>query len=336
MKNYFLVGFIFLGFLSAIFFINFFNEINDHLLLSNIAATEKFLMYKYIKLYGLNKNLKEGDRNLQVKFLQQILRNEIDNSLKLTGYFGKKTKAALLDFQKKHNLATTGFVDNETLALLNNYYLNIICPVPNKDFPDYFLFPVAKNNSLPEDYVPPDLVNITYKVYTNGIVCLRKEAADAFLKMFNDALKENLKIIAVSGFRLHTIQDYLYSNYIQRYGRKGIDLIAKAGHSEHQLGTAIDLDSGSNRYFLTSAFERTKEGRWLLKNAWRYGFVLSYPKGKKHITGYDYEPWHFRYVGVEHAQNIKNQNITLVEYLKNLKDNSAVNNFNNTEVTNQD
>lgn len=331
MRKYFLIVFILIVFFSLIFSFKFFNVINNNLLLSNIVEAEKFLMYKYMKLNALNQHLKEGDRNLQVKFLQYILQNEVDNSLELTGYFGKKTKNALLDFQKKHNLKTSGFVDQETLILLNNYYLNIICPVPNKDFPDYFLFPVTQGNSLPEDYAPPDLVNITNKVYANGIICLRKEAADAFLKMWHDALKENLKIIVVSGFRPYAIQDYLYSNYIKIYGIKSIDLIAKAGHSEHQLGTTVDLGSASNRYFLNVSFEKTKEGRWLLDNSWKYGFVLSYPKNKKHLTGYDYEPWHFRYVGVEHAKNIKNENITLIEYLRKLNNNSSVHSNDNNK-----
>ena len=87
---------------------------------------------------------------------------------------------------------------------------------------------------------------------------------------------------------------------------------AKPGHSEHQTGLAVDVEGENKDY---DNFEDTKEFIWMKNNAHRFGFILRYPKGKEHITGFKYEPWHYRYVGIETATKIFKQNITLEEYL---------------------
>lgn len=136
--------------------------------------------------------------------------------------------------------------------------------------------------------------------------------------MLKEADGLGLRIVVISGYRQPEIQEFLYQRYRKVFGRKALDIIARSGHSEHQLGTAVDLDSWQNFTRLGKRFESTPEGRWLLENSWKYGFILSYPKGKKKITGYDYEPWHYRYVGKEHAKKIKEMDITLIEYLESL------------------
>lgn len=152
-----------------------------------------------------------------------------------------------------------------------------------------------KTYSLPSDYNPGDLT---------------PECDTAYMKMKNAAAADGISIFIVSGFRSYATQDSLYSRYCASDGKAEADTYsARPGHSEHQTGLAMDLNS------LSSSFADTPEGKWLAANAWKYGFILRYPSDKVGITGYIYEPWHFRYVGTEHAQAIYESGLCLEEYL---------------------
>jgi LAS superfamily LD-carboxypeptidase LdcB len=300
-----------------IIFYNFgFFEDLAYLNLASISQREAHFLYTYAKNFGINRELKKGDSGKDVKILQNILKKEVNEELPITGNFGDKTEKSLIKFQKKYNLTPTGYLNEETLNKINELYYKLLCPSPEKDYPDFLLYPVSKKNPLPLDYIPPDLTNITDKVSSVGIICLRKEAAENLLTMLNDAKREGLNIIVVSGFRRPEIQKFLYYSYIKVYGKKALDVIAQAGHSEHQLGTAVDLDSKTYQTKLTTIFEKTPEGKWLKENSWKYGFVMSYPKNTKKITGYDYEPWHFRYIGKEHAAIVANLDLIPFQYLE--------------------
>jgi LAS superfamily LD-carboxypeptidase LdcB len=298
-------------------FYNFgFFEDLAYLNLASISQIEAHFLYTYAKNFGISRSLKKGDSGKDVKILQNILKIEVNKKLPITGIFADKTEKSLIKFQKKYNLTPTGYLDEEALNKINELYYKLLCPSQEKDYPDFLLYPVSKKNPLPLDYVPPDLINITNQVSSAGIICLRKEAAESLITMLNDAKKEGLDIIVISGFRRPEIQKFLYYSYIKVYGKKALDVIAKAGHSEHQLGTAVDLDSKTYQAKLTTIFEKTPEGRWLKENSWKYGFVMSYPKTAKKITGYDYEPWHFRYIGKEHAAIVANLNLIPYQYLE--------------------
>jgi D-alanyl-D-alanine carboxypeptidase len=121
----------------------------------------------------------------------------------------------------------------------------------------------------------------------------------------------------VSAHRSYGQQSTLYQREVQRYGVQQARLqVARPGHSEHQLGTTIDFGSaGTSVKPWSSDFAKTPAGSWLKKNGWKYGFVMSYPKGKKSLTCYKYEPWHWRYVGREMAANMHGTGLTLREYL---------------------
>jgi LAS superfamily LD-carboxypeptidase LdcB len=294
---------------------SFFEDL-AYLNLASISQREAHFLYAYAKNFGINRSLKKGDSGRDVKILQNILKMEVDKKLPITGIFADKTEKSLIKFQKKYNLTPTGYLDEETLNKINELYYKLLCPSPEKDYPDFLLYPVSKKNPLPLDYIPPDLINITNQVSSVGIICLRKEAAKSLITMLNDAKKEGLDIIVISGFRRPEIQKFLYYSYIRVYGKKALDIIAQAGHSEHQLGTAVDLDSKTYQTKLTSRFEETPEGKWLKENSWKYGFVMSYPRAAKEITGYDYEPWHFRYIGKEHAAIVANLNLIPNQYLQ--------------------
>lgn len=153
-----------------------------------------------------------------------------------------------------------------------------------------------KTYSLPSTYAPGDLLS---------------EFTIAFTKMKKDAEAEGITLTVVSGYRSYERQTTLYNNYVARDGKANADTYsARPGHSEHQTGLAADLN------LVDTSFENTKAGKWLAQNCYKYGFILRYPKGKEAITGYIYEPWHFRFIGDE-AKNLYNDGnwISLEEYL---------------------
>ena len=135
--------------------------------------------------------------------------------------------------------------------------------------------------------------------------------------MKSDVKKERIIINIRSWFRSYETQETLYNNYIARDGlEKASRYSAKPGYSEHQTGLAIDITTEDTTTSIGDWFNDTKQAEWLYNNAYKYGFILRYPKGKEHITGYKYESWHYRYVGIEHSKNFAMNDLTLEEYLK--------------------
>lgn len=193
------------------------------------------------------------------------------------------------------------------ILLENNFYKDIsIISNPLKN--DIL---VNKNNKLLREYIPKDLELLNIK-YSCKDRYLRKEAKINFEKMAIEAKKDGFNIIAVSTYRNYDYQDKLYNNYVKEKGEYYANLAsAKAGHSEHQTGLAVDVSDISLDY---DNFENTKEFNWMINNSYKYGFILRYPKAKFHITGFKYEPWHYRYVGIEAATFINKNNLTLEEY----------------------
>lgn len=170
---------------------------------------------------------------------------------------------------------------------------------------------VNKNNKLDKNYVPTDLelIDINY-AYENKY--LRKEAKKMFEKLSKDAKKEGYRIVATSTYRDYDYQNNLYKYYVKEKGKKYADMCsARAGHSEHQTGLAVDVAGSNDSY---DDFEDSIEFNWMKENAHKYGFILRYPKGKEKITGFKYEPWHYRYIGIDIATEIYEKDITLEEY----------------------
>ena len=170
---------------------------------------------------------------------------------------------------------------------------------------------VNKYNKLESNYIPTDLVDIDLKYAYEGRK-IKKEVYDSFINMYNDALKEDINLLIISAYRDYDYQNQLYNNYINTYG---VDYTnnysARPGYSEHQSGLALDIISTNTSL---DTFYKSNEYKWLLENSSRYGFILRYPKDKENITGYAYEPWHYRYVGIDTALKIKKENITFDEY----------------------
>ncbi len=178
------------------------------------------------------------------------------------------------------------------------------------------LVPVDKQHALPSDCGPPDLRQIPAEWSLGGAQYLRSAAAAALIAMFEAAQKEGIRIYALSGYRSYDTQAVVFNNEVATYGLAVAEKqSARPGHSEHQLGTTMDITSPSVNNDLVEAFGDTAEGKWLAENAHRWGFALSYPRGKEAITGYIYEPWHFRYLGVDVAAAYRSSGKALNEYL---------------------
>lgn len=167
-----------------------------------------------------------------------------------------------------------------------------------------------KTYPLPSDYVPKNThTDAGNQKYCQ--TCIINDAWDAWTLMKADATALGLNIWIQSGYRSYEAQKGLYDNYVKRDGKVAADTYsARPGHSEHQTGYAFDLNS------ITDAFANTSEGKWINENAYKYGFIIRYPKGKEDITGYKYESWHLRYVGKNLAEKLYNNGawITMEEY----------------------
>lgn len=199
----------------------------------------------------------------------------------------------------------------EVIRVVNtNNDLEYFTDAVSANLEDDLLILVNKYNVLDENYKPDDLkkVNSNYSYWGE----LREEAADAFLTMAKAASKEGLKLINTSPFRSYELQTKLYEGYSKRDGKAAADRYsARPGFSEHQTGLATDIVSPTSGL---DDFETTKEFTWLKSNSYKYGFILRYKKGMEYITGYMYEPWHYRYVGLDAAKTIYENDLTFEEY----------------------
>jgi D-alanyl-D-alanine carboxypeptidase len=146
---------------------------------------------------------------------------------------------------------------------------------------------------------------------------IRPDVAKAIETMFTAAKKDSITLVFGSGYRSGSLQQQFYNSYVARDGKAAADRYsARPGHSEHQTGLSFDLTSLNGKCHLEICWQDTPEGKWVAKHAHTYGFTLRYINGKESITGYQYEPWHFRYVGTELATKLYESNQTLEEYFK--------------------
>lgn len=189
-------------------------------------------------------------------------------------------------------------------------------PAAAKETPTIAL--VNRNNRLDKNFIPKHLTIPAVKFSAYASAETRKmdsEAASALESLFKAAKADGITLLAVSGYRNYDYQNTLYRNKVSSAGKKEADkYVAQPGASEHQTGLAMDVLS--NEYgSLDEGFANTKAYKWLVENCYKYGFIIRYPKGKESITGYNYEPWHLRYVGIKAAVEISQKHLTLEEYL---------------------
>ncbi len=167
----------------------------------------------------------------------------------------------------------------------------------------------------PVDYTPTDLVTVPVP-YANAPT-LRAEASQAIVTMFDAITADTgLRLQSQSAYRSYNTQVSVYAGNVARFGQERADLVsARPGFSEHQTGLVMDISSVPAVCSLEVCFAGTPEGRWLAENAWRYGFLMRYPEGRTEITGYSFEPWHYRYIGTELAAEMHDRGILTLEEL---------------------
>jgi D-alanyl-D-alanine carboxypeptidase len=190
-------------------------------------------------------------------------------------------------------------------------------PVENYEDPTNIWTLVNKNRALPEGYVPPELVVTALPTRLNSTPNekrVRQVIDKPLTELFAAAQKEGRALMIGSAYRSAETQLQLFNTYVARVGYEQADRYsAHAGHSEHQTGLAVDISTVSQQCYLSECFIGTADGQWLAANAHKYGFTLRYPKGKESITGYNFEPWHYRYVGIELATALHDSGLTLDE-----------------------
>ena len=283
--------------------------------------------------------LSYGAKGDDVKRLQQRLKDLGYLSGKVDGEYGGGTKRAVIAFQRRNGLEADGEAGQTTLAKL---YADDALPAPQEEKTDVLAGDVPmlvnKDHTVDEFFKPADLVDvkdilgtklakIKYKG-TKGV----KTAVEALKAMLEAAVAEGLKKWQVAaGYRTWDDQVKILNNKIASYRKKNKDWssskarraalrsVAEPGASEHHLGLAFDINKQG-----ASSFAGTKQSKWLNEHCWEYGFIIRYQKEKEKITGFEAEPWHIRYVGVEPAMYMKEHDLCLEEYVQGIEDGTIV------------
>ncbi|MEI3499693.1 MAG: M15 family metallopeptidase [Bacilli bacterium] len=241
--------------------------------------------------------LKKKYNRLNIKFIRQkyFITNNLDRYIK---YYNNHKDDKISHIVSIVNVcADEDYYDKDT--------------VKKTDISKKELMLVNKFNYLDENYAPDDIVKVSMQ-FAYGDNEIKKEVYEKFRSMYNDAKKEGLYLIITSSYRDYNFQKELWDSYANQKGDEWADSVsARAGYSEHQTGYTLDIVTYNANM---SSFETTDEFKWLQDNAYKYGFILRYPKDKEDITGYSYESWHYRYVGKDVATKIKKLGITFDEY----------------------
>ena len=241
-------------------------------------------------------------------YQENITYNEFVVSMIKENYYLKDRLNRYIDYHDKNsNKTSTEVIQDVNSNLDYEFYTN----TSSTDTTKGILMIVNKYYKLDKNYVPDDLVDVDSQYGAKKQ--MSKVAYDAFINLFNDAKKQGYNLYIASPYRSYDYQTTLYNNYVKSDGKKEADTYsARPGYSEHQTGLAADIMAKGNSSL--NDFEKTKEFTWMINNSYKYGFILRYPKGKEYITGYIYEPWHYRYVGKEAAKVIYEKGLTYEEY----------------------
>lgn len=262
----------------------------------------------YIKYYMKNKKANIGDIisivNSNYDLMNYPASGLLANLVK-EKYYINANVARYLDYGNSHDVNS-----KKIISIVNSKAdLEFYSESYDSNLNDNNLILVNKFYHLKEDYVPNDLVTLSGQYNKGANNKMRKDAALAFMEMVDAAKLDNIILYNMSAYRDYNYQVNLYNKYIQRDGKEAADKYsARPGYSEHQSGLCSDLNN------ISDSFDGTDEAIWLKNNAYKYGFILRFPKDKEDITGYKYEPWHYRYVGKEAAKIIYDDDITLEEY----------------------
>lgn len=256
--------------------------------------------------FFLNKETTDKTNNKDIKVSEVSDDNDLTSKIKKEKYYIDSNLDRYLKYAEENaKLNLSKIITDVNSNLDKTKYED----TEKTNIEDDNLMLVNKYYYLTEDYTPNDLVTLTSKYNTGINSKMRKEAANQFMKMSDAATLDNITIKNASGYRSYQYQVNLYDKYVERDGKKAADTYsARPGFSEHQTGLVTDINQIDN------SFENTDAFKWLQDNAYKYGFILRFPKDKEDVTGYQYEPWHYRYVGEYAAEKIHDENLTLEEY----------------------
>ena len=224
-------------------------------------------------------------------------------------------------FSKNQNLSYEEVVTYVNIGLDYNFYGYI----SNTDMTKNNLILVNKYYKLENNYEPSDLETIRNEYFISGnnyVRQLKKEAKEAFEMLSKSSIENGTPVYGQSAYRTYDRQEYLYNKAVKNMGKEAADNdTARPGHSEHQTGLAIDVSSTKSGNMLS--FDSTSSYTWMNNNAYKYGFVLRYESNKTSVTGFMYESWHYRYVGIEVATDMHDNypNLSYDEYYIRFLDN---------------
>ena len=244
--------------------------------------------------------------NIDVKeyFLKEKY-NNVSSYINALNFIPKNISRYVDYYNKNQNMTYDNIILNVNMNLDYDFYTNVNTLHNYLDITTL----VNKYNKLPDNYEIDDLVTLDNEYSKKGEK-VREVIYNDLKNMFDEAKKDNINLNVISGFRTNEKQDTLFNNSIKKNGLDhALIYSAKPGYSEHQLGLAIDINS------VEESFKNTNEYKWLKNNSYKYGFIERYPEGKEKITGFGYEPWHYRYLGVDVATKIFTENITYEEYV---------------------
>lgn len=298
-----------------------YSKTTEEMLLNNVFKKEYLDDYEDIKYVGkndflnivntlLNKNYDDEEINLIIANLSDTNINKLLtlDYQKLDKYYEiKNLNVDNIDkynaYRKEKNISVEDAVTQVNIGLDHNYYTEIT----EIDKPDDLLVLVNKYRALPADYEPEDLVSLS-----NGKQFqLRKVAAVAYEELIDYAEDNGIEVLPFSGYRSYSTQKVIYNNHVNNNGREKADTYsARPGHSEHQLGLAVDIRSKD--YELKRL--TPDDAEWINENCSDFGFIVRYTKEDEFITGYMEETWHLRYVGKEVATKVMDLGITYDEY----------------------
>ena len=281
-----------------------------------------------------------GAKGEDVKKCQQRLKDLGYLNGKVDGQFGGGTKRAVIAFQRFNGLDTDGVAGQETQAKL---YAEDAVPAPKEEKTDVLAGAVPilvnKEHTVDEFFEPADLVKVT-EVIPSDLATVKykktrgvRTAVEALKTMLEAAKADGVgkKWQISAGYRSWDDQVGILNAKINSYKSKNkgwssskarraaLRSVAEPGASEHHLGLAFDINRKGS-----STFSGTKNSDWLNEHCWEYGFIIRYEKDKEEITGFVAEPWHIRYVGVDHAMYMKNHNLCLEEYIQGIEDGSII------------
>ena len=246
---------------------------------------------------------------IKINGIEYIVEKDNDKIIDIVNekYYKRTLSKRYINYYKNNKDITSRQIVEDVNCNLDYEYYKVDYKV---DLTKKYQVLVNKFYKLDKEYTPNNLVKIDKKYGRERQV--EKRVYEAFIEMYNAIEKEGMGIYITSPYRSYNYQKSLYNNYVKDNGTKKADTFsARAGYSEHQTALAIDITAKDSMY---TKFASTKEFEWMLKNCYKYGFILRYPKDKERQTGYMFESWHYRYVGKKIAKYIHDNGITYDEY----------------------